>query len=162
ASALRALPGGRHLPPARSLVAQPASRPRWKLPRPSPLLRRTPAIVAAEAPCHTPGLQGSGSHFVGPANSSSLLFSCTRIKSLVHLPFDRLAERVLAFFMEGHAFHRNLFDLAVIQLVAFAQKIRPLLRISHYCDHSVGGFHDSVQMQRAHLQARFSGRQILC
>src|SRR5439155_19053503 len=161
ASALRALPGGRHLPPARSLVAQPASRPRWKLPRPSPLLRRTPAIVPAEAPCCTPGLQGSGSRFVGPASSSSLLFSCTRIKSLVHLPLDRLAERVLAFFMEGHALHRNLFDLAVVQLVALAQKVRPLLGIGHHRYHSVRRFHDAVQTQRAHLQAGFARRKVL-
>src|SRR5436305_10414947 len=115
----------------------PASLRRWKSPPPSPALREFPATAPARATRCSPGSLISGSRSLGPANSSSLLFSCTRIKSFANLPFDRLAERIFAFFMEGHAFHRNLVHLAVIQLIALAQEISPLRRVRYYGNHSI-------------------------
>ncbi len=62
--------------------------------------------------------------------------------------------------MEGHAFHRNLFDLPVIQLVALAQEVGTLLRIGDDGNHSVRGFHNTVQTQRADLQTCFARGKI--
>src|SRR5215475_11824319 len=96
------------------------------------------------APHCTPGLRELGSHSERPASSSSLLFSCGRIKSFAHLPFDRLAERVLTFFMEGDAFHRNFFDGSVVEFVAFTQEVGTLLRVLDHGNHAVGGANNSV------------------
>src|SRR4029077_13245490 len=101
----------------------------------------------------------SGSQFAWPANSSSLLFSCTGVNSLVHLAFDRLSKCVFSDFMEGHAVHGNFFHAAVIQLVAFAQKVGSRLRIGDYGDHSARRADDTVQPQRANLQSCFARRQ---
>src|ERR1700676_5715026 len=76
----------------------------------------------------TPRSQISGSQFAWPANSSSLLFSCTGVNSFVHLTFHRLSKSVFSDFMEGHAVHGDFFHAAVIQLITFPQKVSSRLR----------------------------------
>src|SRR5258708_14120490 len=102
----------------------------------------------------------SGSHTGRPASSSSLLFSCTGVNSLVHLTFHWFPERIFPDFVERHAVHGNLFHSPVVQLIPFAQEIRPRLRIRHHRDHPVRCSHNSIQPQGAHLQSRFSWWQI--
>src|SRR4029077_17171556 len=102
----------------------------------------------------------SGSQFERPAGSSSLLFSCTGVDSLIYLAFHGLAESVLAQFMERNSIHGNLFHATVVELIAFAQEVGARLRIGNHRDHSVRRADDSIQPQRADLQAGFSGRQI--
>src|ERR1700682_6097039 len=103
-----------------------------------------------------PRSQISGSQFAWPANSSSLLFSCTGVNSFVHLAFHRLSKGVFSDLMEGHAVHSNFLHAAVIQLVAFPQKVGSRLRIGNHGDHAAGGAHDTVQPQSAELQPRFA------
>src|ERR1700682_6370982 len=106
---------------------------------PSRLRRRAPALERRAGWSPPPRSQVSGSQFAWPANSSSLLFSCTGVNSLVHLAFHRLSKCVFSDFMEGHAVHGNFFHATVIQLIAFAQKVGSRLRIGNYRDHSARG-----------------------
>src|SRR4029077_10250284 len=103
----------------------------------------------------------SGSQFERPAGSSSLLFSCTGVDSLIYLAFHGLAESVLAQFMERNSIHGNLFHATVVELVAFAKEVGARLRVGNHRDHAVRRANDSVEAQRAYLQAGFAGRQIL-
>src|SRR5882762_5213108 len=98
---------------------------------------------------------------VGPANSSSLLFSWTGVNSLIYLVLNGFPEGIFAFFMEGNAVHRNLFHAAVIKVVAFTQEVRSRLRVRNHRDKSVRPFHQAVQPQGAHLQPPNARRQIL-
>src|SRR5271163_181731 len=95
--------------------------------------------------------RGSGSHTERRANSSSLLFSCTGVNSLVYLAFHGLAKCIFPDFMERNAIHRNLFHAAVVQLVALTEEIGSSLWVGHHGDHAVGGLHDPVQPQRTYL-----------
>src|SRR5215467_14732576 len=99
--------------------------------------RPAPASGRTTGPYRAPLPRGSGSQFESPAGWSSLLFSCTGVNSLVYLAFDWLPESVLADFMERHAIHRDLFHPAVIQLIAFAQKVGAGLRFGDHGNHSV-------------------------
>src|SRR6267154_487644 len=107
--------------------------------------QRPPASAQALDSRSTPRLQGSGSHAVGPANSSSLLFSWTGVKSFIYLVLDGLPEGIFSFFMEGNAIHRYLFYTAVIQTVAITQEIRTRSRIRYNLDHSVRRAHNAVK-----------------
>src|SRR5260370_34872776 len=109
-----------------------------------------------------PRSQVSGSQFAWPANSSSLLFSCTGVNSFIHLALHRFSEGVLSNFMEAHSVHGNLLDAAVIQLIAFPQKICPHLRVGCHGDHPMGSAHNSVQTQDVPLQSRLPGRGRNC
>src|SRR5260370_8376024 len=82
-----------------------------------------------------PRSQVSGSQFAWPANSSSLLFSCTGVNSFIHLALHRFSEGVLSNFMEGHSVHGNLLVAPVLQLIAFPQKLCPPLRVGYHADH---------------------------
>src|SRR5271169_2451120 len=95
--------------------------------------QRAPASAQAPDWQRPPCLQGSGSHAVGPANSSSLLFSWTGVNSFIYLMLDGFPEGVFAFFMEGNAIHRNLFHAAVTQPGTFLKEICPARRIRHHC-----------------------------
>src|SRR5258708_11668218 len=99
--------------------------------------QRPPASAQALDSRSTPRLQGSGSHAVGPANSSSLLFSWTGVNSLIYLVLDVFPEVIFSFFMEGNAVHRNLFHAAIVQTVPLTQKISARLRIRKHRDHPV-------------------------
>jgi hypothetical protein len=81
---------------------------------PPRLRRQAPAFEQRMGWSPTPRSQVSGSQFAWPANSSSLLFSCTGVNSFVHLALHGFPERVLPYFVEGHSIHGNLFDAAVI------------------------------------------------
>src|ERR1700719_4496311 len=97
--------------------------------------RQGPLVERAMGCSTTPRSQLSGSQFAWPANSSSLLFSCTGVNSFVHLALHGLSEGVFPYFVERHSIHGNFFDTTVIQLIAFSQKISPRLRIGNHRDH---------------------------
>src|SRR5437879_9106447 len=107
-----------------------------------------------------PRLQGSGSHAVGPANSSSLLFSWTGVNSFIYLVLDGFPEGIVSFFMEGNAVHRNLFHAAIVQTVSFTQKISARLGIRNHRNHPIRRADDAVKAQRADLQTQFARREI--
>src|ERR1700741_782592 len=111
---------------------------------PSRWRRQAPAFERRMGCWTTPRSQVSGSQFAWPANSSSLLFSCTGVNSLIHLALHRFSEGVFSDFMEGHSVHGNFLDAAVIQLIAFPQKICPRLRVGYHGDHPIGSAHNSV------------------
>src|SRR5258708_21793261 len=125
-------------------------------------MSRQRALDRARSPGfrQAPGSLLSGSHTGRPASSSSLLCSCTGVNSLVHLTFHWFPERIFPDFVERHAVHGNLFHSPVVQLIPFAQEIRPRLRIRHDSDHPVRCSDNSIQPQGSHLQSRFSWRQI--
>src|SRR5712664_2786024 len=129
---------------------------------PSRLRRQVPAFEPRTGWSPAPRSQVSGSQFAWPANSSSLLFSCTGVNSFIHLALHRFSEGVFSDFVEGHSVHSNLLDAAVIQLIPFAQKIRPRLRVGDHGDHPVGSSHDSIQPQRVDLQSRLARRERTC
>src|SRR5271163_1417753 len=106
--------------------------------------------------------RGSGSRTERRANSSSLLFSCTGVNSLVDLALHGLAERIFAHFMERNAIHRNLFHATVVKLIALAEEIGPSLRIGDHRDHAAGSSDNAVEPQRADLQTGFAWRQNRC
>src|SRR6266853_4973249 len=122
--------------------------------------QRAPASAQTVGCSPAPRLQGSGSHAVGPANSSSLLFSWTGVNSFINLVFDGFPEGIFSFFMEGNAVHRNLFHAAVVQTVSLTQKISARLRIRNHSDHPVRRADNAVKPQRADLQAQFARREI--
>src|ERR1700756_4218299 len=126
---------------------------------PSRSRRQAPAFERRMGCSTTPRSQVSGSQFAWPANSSSLLFSCTGVNSFVHLTLHGLSESVFPDFMERHSIHGNFFDTTVIELVAFSQKESARLRIGNHGDHPVGCSHNSIQPQRANLQSRFTRRK---
>src|ERR1700733_14828579 len=71
----------------------------------------------------------------GLASNSSLLFSWSCwIKPLGAFTLYGFAEGVFSGFMEGNSFHRDVFHIAVIQTVAFAQEVNPHLRIGNHGD----------------------------
>src|SRR5260221_13807525 len=111
---------------------------------PPRLRRQAPAFEQRMGWSPTPRSQVSGSQFAWPANSSSLLFSCTGVNSFAHLALQRLSEGILPNFMEGHSIHRNFFDPAVIKLIAFPQEIRSRLRVGNHGNHPAGRAHDSI------------------
>src|SRR5580765_906429 len=107
--------------------------------------RQAPASERATGLRPQPRSRGSGSHTERRANSSSLLFSCTGVNSLVYLAFHWFAKRIFSYFVERNAVHRNLLHTSVIQLVAFTEKISPRLRVRHHGYHAVRRLYDSVQ-----------------
>src|ERR1700758_2488315 len=126
---------------------------------PSRSRRQAPAFERRMGCWTTPRSQVSGSQFGWPANSSSLLFSCTGVNSLIHLALHGLSESVFPDFMERHSIHGNFFDTTVIELVAFSQKVGARLRIRNHGDHPIGCSHNSVQPQSAYLQSGFAWRE---
>src|SRR5258707_13518842 len=114
---------------------------------PSRRCPRAPAFEQKTSWWSAPRSQVSGSQFAWPANSSSLLFSCTGVNSFAHLALQRLSEGILPYFMEGDSIHRNFFDTAVIKLIAFPQEIRSRLRIGNNANHPAGRAHDSINHQ---------------
>src|SRR5580692_9010873 len=146
------------LPPRRAhwRVAALVLSPRLKSPRMPQSRRQAPASEPAAGLRPALRSKGSGSHPERRANSSSLLFSCTGVNSLVYLAFHGLAKCIFPDFMERNAIHRNLFHAAVIQLIALAEKISARLRISYHGNHAVRRFHDAVEPQRADLQTSFA------
>jgi hypothetical protein len=62
--------------------------------------------------------------------------------------------------MERNAIHRNLFHFSVVQLIAFAQKVRARLRIRNHGDHAVRRAHHAIEAQRADLQPGLAWRKI--
>src|ERR1700741_1105849 len=112
---------------------------------PSRWRRQAPAFERRMGCWTTPRSQVSGSQFAWPANSSSLLFSCTGVNSFVHLALRGLSESVFPDFMERHPIHGNLFHTTVIELVAFSQEIGARLGIGNHRDHPIGRSHDSIQ-----------------
>src|ERR1700721_2404829 len=102
----------------------------------------------------------SGSHTGRPASSSSLLFSCTGVNSLVDLTFHWFPERIFPDLVERTPRPFNLFHSPVVQLTPFAQEIGPRLRIRYHGDHPVWCPHNSIQAQRSHLQSCLAWGQI--
>src|SRR5271168_916252 len=98
---------------------------------------RRPAPASERASGLRPALRsrGSGSRTERRANSSSLLFSCTGVNSLVYLAFHGFAKRVFPDFMERNAIHRNLFHASVVELIAFPEEIGARLRVSDHGNH---------------------------
>src|SRR5580658_1863182 len=137
----RAALGPRH---ARWRVVELGLSPRWKLRRTSRSRRQAPGSERASGLRPVPRSRASGSRTERRANSSSLLFSCTGVNSLVHLAFHGLSKGILAHFMERNAIHRNLFHASVVQLIAFPEKISARLRIGDYRDHAAGRAHNTV------------------
>src|SRR5258708_17916894 len=103
-----------------------------------------------------PRLQGSGSHAVGPANSSSLLFSWTGVNSFIYLVLDGFPEGIFSFFMEGNAVHINLFHAAIVQTVTFTQKISARLPMTNHRTHPTRRADYAIKAQRADLQIQFA------
>src|ERR1700722_15581491 len=106
--------------------------------------RRAPASERASGLRPSLRSRASGSRTERRANSSSLLFSCTGVNSLVYLAFHGLAKRIFPDLMERNAIHRNLFHSSVVQLIAFTEKIGPRLRVRHHGNHAVRRPHDAV------------------
>src|SRR5262249_30824896 len=137
----------------------PRSPPRWRSQMPSRTRRRAPASVRTTGSRATPP-RLSGSQFERPAGSSSLLFSCTGVDSLLYLAFHWLAERVFAQFVERNSVHVNLVDATVVKLIALAQEVRARLRIRDDGDHPRGRADDAIEPERADLQASLARRKI--
>src|SRR4029077_18017017 len=112
---------------------------------------QAPAFERRTSWSSAPRSQLSGSQFAWPANSSSLLFSCTGVNSFTHFALHGFPESVLPDFMEGDSIHGNFFHPAVIKLIAFPQEISPRLRVGNHGNHPVGRAHDSIKPQRADL-----------
>src|SRR5271169_4849414 len=96
------------------------------------LSRSTPLLanpVRSRAELQLRQSPAAGNRTRRPAISSSLLFSWTWVKSLGYLTFEWFSKGVFANLLERYRFERDVLDRAVIQLVAFPQKVNALLRV---------------------------------